>query len=105
MTAKTFSRVLKDVQPLTRAKPIPKGPSLTIYSLAQKYGFGQGELEKALAVHNVLSMHIHSTQMHDERIVCAIFAVLCDSMGYVRLIHIYVFRLFEPIGNSPLKVG
>ncbi|KIM26965.1 hypothetical protein M408DRAFT_330330 [Serendipita vermifera MAFF 305830] len=82
ITAKTFDRVHETVSNLIQKSTVSRAPRApTAYSLGQKYGFTSDELQITLAVESMLRMDI-PRELKDERIVCGLFAVICQLFGY-----------------------
>jgi hypothetical protein len=81
MNTKTFDRVEDVVR--TLLKPNTVTNTLTIASLSAKYEFTSEELQAIQGVENALKFKITKTQMEDERVVCAIMAIICSEFRYV----------------------
>jgi hypothetical protein len=82
MSFKTFDRVhdtVQNIMRLTRSTDV-----LTVHSLAQKYQFPSEQLEMVQAIQNILHMSI-PTELQDERVVCGIFALICNIFRYVSI--------------------
>lgn len=62
-----------------------KGPSttLTVVSLAQKYNLPPEKRQQVQAVENDLYYSLPEKMREDERVVCAIFAVVSKRLGLV----------------------
>lgn len=79
MTAKTFDRVEDAIRKLLNQGTSRK--SLTVTSLAEKYGFPEDDLEAARGVESALKYSI-TRELQDERVVCGVFSIVCKNLGY-----------------------
>jgi hypothetical protein len=82
MSLKNFDRLHDTVKTVMNSMRPPD--VLTVYSLAQKYRFPSEQLEMVQAIQNIFHMSI-PTQLQDERVVCGIFALICNIFRYVSI--------------------
>ncbi|PVF99380.1 hypothetical protein CPB86DRAFT_703465 [Serendipita vermifera] len=80
MNNKTFDRVEDIVR--TLLKPNSASNNLSISSLSAKYEFTSEELQAIQGVENALKFKISKRELEDERVVCAIMAIICTELGY-----------------------
>lgn len=83
ITTKTFNKVQDTVGNLLQKSTVSHASRApTTHGLGQKHGFTAEELQITLALESMLKMDI-AQDLKDERIVCGLFAVVCQLFGYV----------------------
>lgn len=83
VSPKYFDRAIEIVQVLRNKSLKRHTRQPTLISLAYKYSFDESQIKQVRALQSAFTDGI-GTDLRDDRVVCALFWVVCPYFGYVR---------------------